>query len=163
MKWSRIAVIALVSLPAAVEVRGQDRLALQREQYRAERDPVHQAKNFSKFGDALLDQMRKEADAGNIAGAQAAFTEYRDDLQSTLATLKARQPNAEKHPGGFKELEIYLRKTLRGVEQIILLIPFAQRAPFESQRREVAAIDEELFHLLFPRQPAAAAPGKPPK
>lgn len=163
MKWSRIAVMAIVTLPAAAGARGQDHLAFLREQFQAEHDVVHQAKSFPKLGDALLDQMRKDADAGNIADAQAVFTEYRNDLQRTVAALKAREHNAEKHPGGFKELEIYLRKTLRGVEQIILLVPFEQRAPFEAQRREVSAIDEELFHLLFPRQPAASPGNKPPK
>ncbi len=158
MKGKRIALLALLALPWAAWAAGQDRLVTLREQFQAERDPVHQAKHFSKIGEALLDLMRSEADAGSVTGAQAAFDEYRDDLRRTMAALKAMRRNPEKQPNGFKELQIYLRKALRTIDQIILLVPFDQRAPFEAVRRDVAAIDDELFHLLFPRQPA---PGKP--
>ncbi len=161
MNWVRIAAIAVLALPAGLVVAGQDRLIALREQFQADRDAVHQAKNFSKLGDALLEETRKQADAGNIPAAQAAFEEYRGDLRRILAALKATGRNAEKQPSGFKELQIYLRKTLRNLDQIILLVPFEQRAAFEEPRRDVAAVDEELFHLLFPRQPAPGTGAKP--
>lgn len=158
MRGSRIAGLALLTLPVTFAVAGQDRLAELRGQFQADRDAVHQAKSFPKLGEALLEEMRKLASEGNIPAAQSALEEYRDDLRRILAALKATGRNAEKHPGGFKELQIYLRKTLRSLDQMILLVPFDRRAPFDAARRDVAAIDNELFHLLFPRQPA---PGKP--
>ena len=164
MRGKRIAVFALLALPSAAwaagpaRPAGQDRLVTLRERFQAERDPVHQAKNFSKLGEALLNLMRTEADAGSVSGAQAAFDEYRDDLRRTVAALKATGRNAEKNPNGFKELQIYLRKTLRNIDQIILLVPFDERTPFEAVRREIASIDDELYRLLFPRQPDAKKP-----
>jgi hypothetical protein len=154
-------VTALLILTAAAGAAAQDRLAAARGQFQADRDVVHQARNFSKLGDALLDEMRKQADAGDVPAALAAFAEFRDDLRRILAGLKATGHNAEKRPSGFKELQIYLRKTLRSLDQIILLVPFDRREPFDGPRRDVALIDEELFHLLFPRQPAPGAGGKP--
>ena len=38
-----------------------------------------------------------------------------------------------------------------------------QRRPFEATRRDVAAIDDELFHILFPRQPAGGTADKTPR
>ena len=152
---SRIATIALMTLSFAAGAAGEDRLGVLREQFQADRDPVHQAKNFAKLGDALFDEMRMEADADELAAAQAVLTEYRDDLRRVVAALKAKGRNAERQSSGFRELQIYLRKALPRLEQIILVVPFDHREPFEAQRRDVAAIDAELFHLLFPRQPAA--------
>jgi hypothetical protein len=152
---SRIAMIALTTLSFAAGAAGEDRLGILREQFQADRDVVHQAKTFSKLGDALLDELHKVADAGEIPAAQAVLTEYRDDLRRIVAALRATGRDAEKQSGGFRELEMYLRKALPRLDQIILLVPFDLREPFEAQRRTVAAIDADLFHLLFPRQPAA--------
>ena len=161
MRWRHIAGIALLTLPAVAGAAGQDRLAAWREQFQTDRDAVHQAKNFSRLGDALLEEMRKQAEAGDVPAALASFEEYRDDLRRILTGLKATGRNAEKHPSGFKELQIYLRKTLRNLDQIVLRVPFDRRAAFEGPRRDVGLIDEELFHLLFPRQPAQGTGGKP--
>ena len=60
-------------------------------------------------------------------------------------------------------MQIYLRKTLRDLDQIILIVAFEQRRPFETTRRDVAAIDDELFHILFPRQPAGGTGDKTPR
>ena len=150
-----MAMIALTTLSFAAGAAGEDRLGALREQFQADRDPVHQAKNFPKLGDALFEELRKEADAGELAAAEAVLTEYRDDLRRIVAALKATGRNAEKQSGGFRELQIYLRKALLRLDQIILVVPFDRREPFEAQRRDVAAMDTELFHLLFPRQPAA--------
>lgn len=132
----------------------QARLGALREQFQADHDAVHRAKNFWKLGDALLAEMRTEAEAGDVAAAQRTFEEFRGDLRTMLGALKNSGRNAEQHPSGFKELQIYLRKTLRDLDQIILIVSFEQRRPFEATRRDVAAIDDELFHILFPRQPA---------
>ena len=141
----------------------QARLGALREQFQADHDAVHRAKNFWKLGDALLADIRAEAEAGDVAAAQRTFEEFRGDLRSMLAALKQSGRNAEQHPSGFKELQIYLRKTLRDLDQIILIVPFEQRRPFETTRRDVAAIDDELFHILFPRQPAGGTGDKAPR
>jgi hypothetical protein len=162
MNLKRMAALGLLLATLAMHIYAQDRPGPPREQVHADRDAVHRAKNFGRLGDALLSQMRQQAGAGDVAAAQATFEEYRNDLRSVLGALKASGRNAEKQPSGFKELEIYLRRTLRDLDQIILLVPFDGRRAFEATRRDVAAVDDELFHLLFPRQPAGGANGKSP-
>lgn len=152
---------ALLTASAWAGAAAQDRLPLLRDQFQAERDVVHQAKNFSKLGDALLAEVRRQAEAGDVSAARAAFEEYRDDVRRLLTGLKATGRNAERHPSGFKELQIYLRKTLRNLDQLVLLVPFESREPFDGLRRDIGGMDEELFHLLFPRQPAPEHEGKP--
>ncbi len=153
--------ITLLALPAGADAVAQDRLTAMRGQFQGDRDAVHQAKSFSKLGDALLDEVRRQADAGDVPAALAAFEEYRNDLRRVLGSLKATGRNAEKHPAGFRELQIYLRKTLRNLDQLVLLVPFERRAEFDGARRDIGAIDEELFRLLFPRQPPPGAGDKP--
>ena len=155
---------SLCALPGAPSgAFPQARLGALREQFRADHDAVHRAKNFWKLGDTLLAEMRTEAEAGDVAAAQRTFEEFRGDLRSMLGALKQSGRNAEQHPSGFKELQIYLRKTLRDLDQIILIVPFEQRHPFETTRGDVAAIDDELFHILFPRQPAGGTGDKTPR
>ena len=167
MNWKPIAAMVLLAGPVAVSTSlsasAQARLGTLREQFQADHDAVHRAKNFWKLGDALLSQMRAEAEAADVAAAQGTFEEFRSDLRGVLGALKSSGRNAEQHPSGFKELQIYLRKTLRDLDQIILIVPFEQRREFEATRREVAAIDDELFHILFPRQPAGGTRDKSPR
>ena len=176
MRWKPITALVLLaasvvmSTPMSASISTstsasspQARLGALREQFQADHDAVHRAKNFWKLGDALLAEMRTEAEAADVAAAQRTFEEFRGDLRATLGALKNSGRNAEQHPSGFKELQIYLRKTLRDLDQIILIVPFEQRRPFETTRRDVAAIDDELFHILFPRQPAGGAGDKTPR
>ncbi|MBI1738813.1 MAG: hypothetical protein HYR58_06150 [Acidobacteria bacterium] len=128
-------------------------------------DPVKTAKEVVRRGDAQLAQMRQEIRNENYDAALRVLREYRDAVKSAHAGLKASGRDAEKKPGGFKNLQIHIRQNIPRLEHSILSVPVEQREPFEAIRKELDTIDRELIDALFPRQPSKKAgeakPGRP--
>jgi len=158
MKPIRIAG-CLVSLLFVLPAAGQDRVDTLRQQFVREPDPVRHAKLFPKLGEALLARARSDEDAGQPGHALAALREYRDDLHKSFESLKAAGRNAEKHPAGFRELQIHTRKSLQQINQVVLGAPFDQREPFVVLQHAIEQIDQQLIQMLFPPPPEQR--GKP--
>ncbi len=154
--------VAVSSLlfPAA---RAQDRIAELQAQFNRETDPVRKAKVLPKLGDARLGQMHREIDVEHYAQAVRILGEYRDEVKTVEAALKATGADAERKPAGFKQLEIHLRKSLRELGETILALPEEQREAFQNVRQELANIEKELIDLLFPRQPGKNQDENKPK
>ncbi len=158
MTRSRIAGCSLLLL-LAIAARAQDRVEALRQQFIRESDPVRHAKLFPKLGEALLARARNEEDTGETGRALALLREYRDDLKKSFDGLKATGKNAEKHPAGFRELQIHTRKSLHQVSQVVLGAPFDQREPFAATQHDIEQIDQQLIQMLFPPPPEQR--GKP--
>jgi hypothetical protein len=131
----------------------QDRVAELQAQFNRETDPVRKAKILPKLGDAQFDSARGETDAGRYAQALKIIEEYRDEVKTAEAALKASGIDAERKPAGFKQLQIHIRKSVREIEQTILALPDAERPPFEAVRQQLMGIEKGLIDMLFPRQP----------
>ena len=131
----------------------QDRIAELQAQFNRENDPVRKAKVLPRLGDAQLNLVRKETDAGHYTQALKIIEEYRDEVKAAEAALKASGVDPERKPAGFKQLQIHVRKSLREIEQTVLVVPDEQRPAFEAIRQELMGIEKELIDLLFPRQP----------
>lgn len=126
-------------------------------------DPVRRAKNLPRAGDAQFEHMRKELDAGDYPQALHILQEYRDEVRSTEQALKASGVDAERHPGGFKQLQIHVRKSVRELGQILLSLPEEQREGFDAVRKDLVNMEKELIEMLFPRAPGKNAEKAKPK
>jgi hypothetical protein len=131
----------------------QDRLAGPLDLYKRETDPVRRAKIFPRLGAAQLDEMQRLVETGDYMKSGEMLEEYRDEVKSTFETLKATGVDAERKPGGFKELEIHLRKALKLIDDLVRRVPDGPRVPFQMARQDVIKVNRELIDLLFPRQP----------
>jgi hypothetical protein len=54
-----------------------------------------------------------------------------------------------------------VHKTLREVDDSLVVAPEEYRPPLEIVRRDLAAIDNELLELLFPPHPTKKPPKQP--
>ena len=154
------AALSAILFPAA---RAQDRVAELQAQFNRETDPVRKAKILPKLGDAQFDQLRRQTDAGDYVQAVRILGDYRNEVKTAETALKATGVDAERKPAGFKQLEIHLRKSLRELDQTILVLPDDQRPPFQDIRQELASIEKELIDRLFPRQPGKNSDQTRPK
>jgi hypothetical protein len=141
----------------------QNRIPELQAQFNRESDPVRKVKALGKLGDAQFEQLRRETHDGNYGQALRRLEEYRDEVRVAEAALRASGVDAERKPSGFKQLQIHVRKSLREIDQIILVLPDSERPQFDAVRRDLAAIDKELIDLLFPRQPGKSAEKEKPK
>ncbi|HYL68012.1 MAG TPA: hypothetical protein VEX69_02510 [Candidatus Limnocylindria bacterium] len=133
-----------------------------RARFARESDPYRKAKMMPQYGDLEFQDIHDAIEEGNLPLAVEHFKAYRDQARSIEQSLDAREPDPEKHPAGFKQLQISVRGALRRVEDIIVRLPSEDGKPFQELRKDLEDLDRHLVHELFPRQPATeTTPAKP--
>ena len=123
-----------------------------------ETNSVHKAKLLERLGDAQLDETRRASQANDYKTIGLVMEKYRDNARAAVNALKKDHPDAERHTSGFKQLQIHVHKSLREVDEVLVVAPDEYRPPLEIVRRDLANIDDELLELLFPRHPGEKKP-----
>ena len=123
-----------------------------------ETNSVHKARLLEKLGDAQLELTRRASQSNDYKTIGLVMEKYRDNVRATVDPLKKDHRDAEHHTSGFKQLQIHVHKALRDVDETLVVAPDEYRPPLEIVRRDLAAIDDELLDLLFPRHPTEKKP-----
>jgi len=116
-----------------------------------ETDAMRRAQRMPKLGDAEFDEITRDIDAGKLPEALAILKEYRTEIQSCEKGLDAKGIDAERHPKGFKQLEISLRQSLRRLNNLIAGLTSDEQVPFLEVRVDLDELNRHLIHELFPR------------
>jgi len=157
-----IAVLILAATILASPRTPQDRAADFRARFARESDPLRKAKMMPQYGDLEFQEIHNDIEEGNLPQALEHLKIYRDQAQSVTKSLDSREADPERHPAGFKQLQISVRGALRRVEDIIVRLPSDDAKPFQELRKDLEELDRHLVHELFPRQPAVeTTPPKP--
>lgn len=98
-------------------------------------------------------QVRTFLSEGSEGDALALLGQLRDDAKVCELQLNGRESNPEAHPGGFKELQIAMRESLRRLDDLMTGLTYDERPPFQLLREQLDEIDVRLIHQLFPHQP----------
>lgn len=123
-----------------------------------ETNSVHKARLLEKLGDAQLELTRRASQSNDYKTIGLVMEKYRDNARAAVDALKKDHRDAEHHTNGFKQLQIHVHKALREVDEVLVVAPDEYRPPLEIVRRDLAAIDDELLDLLFPRHPSQKKP-----
>jgi sugar-specific transcriptional regulator TrmB len=123
-----------------------------------ESNSVRKAKLLEKLGDAQLEETRSASRASDYARLGLVLEKYRDNARAAVNALKKEHPDAERHTGGYKQLQIHIHKAIRDVDEILVIVPEEYRPPIDIVRRDLAALDDELLNSLFPRRPEGKKP-----
>jgi hypothetical protein len=119
-------------------------------QYQNEHDSVRRAKLLAKLGPLEVKRARDYLEMNDQEHALATLSHFRDEVRNTTGALSAAKADVEKHPSGYKELQIGLRETIRRLNDVVLALPVEERPMFESVRSDLVAMQGELFEALFP-------------
>jgi hypothetical protein len=138
------------------EMLPQNSTAELRSRFTRETDPIRKAKLLVPLGEAEFRDILRDTDAEDFAEALAIFREYRDEARACQKALEGKEPDPEKHPNGFKQLQISLRQSLRRLSDIIVELPADEQKPFLDVRKDLDQMDRQLIHDLFPRRPEPA-------
>ena len=130
--------------------------------FEQESNSVHKAKLFEKLGDEQLAETRRASRASDFVTVGQVMEKYRDNARSALDALKKQHPDAERQLGGYKQLQMHIRKALRDLKEILLLAPPEVKPPLELVQRDLASIDDELLRMLFPPRPGKKNPEPAP-
>lgn len=155
--------VAVILIAAALSLAQQqpDRLALARSRFDHETDAVHKAKLIVPLGTAEFDQIEKEVIDSDITNALSGVQAYRDQVAICEKALDAKGVDPEKHPAGFKELQISVRESLRRLDNVLVRLSGDDQKPFLAARRSLEEVDHHLIKQLFPLQPGVKESPKP--
>jgi hypothetical protein len=131
-------------------VNAEDTRAKYEAQYQAEPDLIQRAKLLGKLGHLEVSEARANLKAGEDEKSLGVLERYRDEVRKTIEALSATGVNAERHPAGFKELQIGLRQTVRQVDDLMVLIPYDKRPWFQTVRSDLVTLQNSLINVLFP-------------
>jgi hypothetical protein len=132
-----------------------------RTKFTHESDPVHKAHILIQLGDSEFRDIQKEVGSDNADGALAILQQYRDEAQECQKSLDGTGRDPEKHPNGFKELQISLRESLRRLDHIIADLSGDEQKSFRDVRQDLEQMDLKLIHQLFPRRLEAQPKSQP--
>jgi hypothetical protein len=153
-----ILLLAVVSGPSPA----QDRLMQFRSRFQKETDPVHRAKLMPQLGEAQFQEIDKDLASEKLQDAILILQQYRDEAQLCGNALDAKGANAEKHPSGFKELELSLRESLRRLDDILVSFAPDAQGPFRAVRNDLDELDRHVIRELFPSQEEKVSHGAKP-
>jgi hypothetical protein len=155
-----VVVLMLCGLAAA-----QEKLSDIQARFDSESNGVRKAKMLQKLGDAEFDEAVRAEKNGDYSTVGLLMEKYRDNVRAASDSLEKDNPDGERHPNGYKQLEMHLQKGLRELDEFLLTAPDPYKPPLELVRRDLLSLDDRLLRSLFPKhhgdKPPEAAPPKP--
>src|ERR1700739_4672055 len=141
---SLVIILAVMAPAGIVRAATEDVKALQA-RFDRETNSVHKAKLLEKLGDAQLEEARRASQSNDYKAIGLIMEKYRDNARTAVEALKKDHPDAERHTSGFKQLQIHVHKSLREVDEVLVVAPDEFRPPLEPVRRDLANISHELL------------------
>ena len=154
----RVLLILVAIIPIGIIRAKPDDVNTLQARFDREGNSVHKAKLLEKLGDAQLELTRRASQANDFKTIGFVMEKYRDNARVAIDALKKDHRDAEHHTSGYKQLQIHVHKSLREVDEVLVVAPDEYRPPLEIVRRDLANIDDELLELLFPRHPGEKKP-----
>ena len=153
----------LLSFSSARAVQPVD--TVQELQRRFDNEPaaVNKAKLLRKLGDAQFLREREAAKAGDYETVAFVMEKYRDNVRAALEAVKKAHPDGERHPSGYKQLEMHIEEGLREVDDLLATAPEPFRPPLQIVKSDLLELDKETLHRLFPRRPGEKPISPKPK
>jgi hypothetical protein len=134
------------------------RLDQEREKLKRQTNPVDRTKTQIKISEILLTLAGDAIKAGDLELMEDRLSQYSDTIQDAHQTMVKTGRDPHSKPGGFKDLEIALRRELRQLEDLGGTLTFDQREPVMKARSEAADIRDALLKALLGGQNAPSTP-----
>ena len=160
-RWgASVLAILVATIPVGIIRAKPDDVNALQARFDRENNSVRKAKLLEKLGDAQLEVTRRASQANDYRTIGFVMEKYRDNARAAIEALKKDHRDAEHHTSGYKQLQIHVHKSLREVDETLVVAPDEFRPPLEVVRRDLANMDDELLELLFPRHPLEKKPGR---
>ena len=134
--------------------RNLERLEKEKANLIRQSDPVGRTKTEIKISELLLNLISDAVQAGDMEMMQKYIAEYLAAIQDAHQTMMKTGRDAHRRPGGFKELEIALRRHVRQLVDIGKALTFDEREPLDKAKDEAIDIRDDLLKALFGEQNA---------
>jgi hypothetical protein len=146
------AAVCALLLVTGSGVRGVDKLSDLQTRFDKDTHGGSKVKELEKVTDAQFEEARKASAASDFVAVGLLLEKFRDNVRDCLALLKKQEPDADKHPAGYRRLELQVRRGIREVEETLIIAPPEMHPPLEIVHKDILDMDDELIRLLFPRR-----------
>ena len=136
-----------------------DEVDKQRGRLKRTNDPAERAKITVKLGDALLDKMTHSFRSGQTDQGVQLLAEYREAVLYAGRKLLESGRDARRSPGGFKHLEIHIRKGERRLSDLSHALTYDQVEKFDDTREELENLRQDLLAALMRVKPEPSNKG----
>jgi hypothetical protein len=143
--------LALGVLLGTAAADAEDKLNELQARFDSEANGVRKAKMIPKLGDAEFDEAVTAEKAGNFSTVGLLMEKYRDNVKAASDALEKDNPDGERHPNGYKQLEMHLQKGLRELDEFLLEAPDPFKPPLQLVRKDLLSLDDKLLRSLFPK------------
>jgi len=125
--------------------------SLKKERTNLERtsDPVGRTKIQIKISELLITLVNDAARAGKDSLVEQLLNDYANTIQDAQLTMMKTGKDAHKHPAGFKELEIALRKQQHRLSDVGKLLDYDQRVAVEKVQKLASDISDQLLKVML--------------
>lgn len=164
-RLTRRLTVPILALALCGAAEASEDLAELQAKFDSETNAVHKAKLMQKLGDAEFDEAGRAEQAGDYSKMGLLLEKYRDNVRAASDALLKANPDGERHPNGYKQLEMHLQKGLRQMDEFLLEAPDPYKPPLQLVRRDLLTMDDKLLRCLFPEHPTMKPPAqasKPP-
>lgn len=152
--------IGAALLSCNVALAAPDKLKELQEHFDRDAHAGAKIKDLQKLGAAEFEAATQAGKTGDYNAVGLIFEKYRDNVRQAFELLRKQEPDADRHPGGYRQLELIVRQGIREAEDTILVAPEDVRPPLEIVRKDLIDVDDALIRQLFPRR--SKDPGKVP-
>ncbi|HEY4977780.1 MAG TPA: hypothetical protein VII25_01325 [Candidatus Acidoferrum sp.] len=128
-----------------------DKVSEFQSQFDREPHATAKIKILEKLGAAQFAAATHAQKESNFVDIAFIFEKYRDNVRTAFELLKKQEPNSDKHSGGYRHLELQVRRGIREVEEILIIVPEEVRPPLQIVHEDLVHIDDELIRAIFPR------------
>jgi hypothetical protein len=150
----RATFLVLTAALCGITAAASDKVSELQARFDSETNGVHKAKMIQRLGDAEFEEAGRAEKAGDYTTVDLIMEKYRDNVRNASQALEKDNPDGERHPNGYKQLEMHLQKGLREVDEILLVAPDEFKPPLQLVRQDLLSLDNELLRSLFPRKHA---------
>ena len=126
-----------------------DELQKERDKLKREKDPVGHTKIDIRISEILLGFIGDSAKNGDFDQMQKQLQEYSAVIDDAADTMMKTGRDANRHPGGFKDLEISLRHQMSRLEGLGQGLTFEHRDPVIKAKEIASGIRDRLIKALL--------------
>jgi len=131
---------------------GFDRLSDLQGRFDKETHAGSKIKMLEKLTDAQFETERKAIGANDLITVGLTLEKYRDNVRACLELLRKQDPDADRHSGGYRQLELQMRRGIREVEDTMQVAPPEVQPPLAIVHKDLLDMDDEMIRLLFPKR-----------
>jgi hypothetical protein len=135
--------------PQAKSDKRTNQLESEKRKLERTKNPADRAKSFMKIAEITLSYVSEAANANDMATMKSFLDQYRQAVNDACDTMMRSGLDPHKKSGGYKAVEIALRKQLRMLQDVGRLLTVDDRAAVDETADVVARSRDQFIHALF--------------